>query len=220
MVAAALKALGDVASPEFRAILLRAVGLTLALFMALLTGAILILNMLQLVPWGWAETIIDVAAGLGLLVLGFFLMAPVTALFAGFYLDRVADLVERQHYPHDPPGQPLSLSEGFLAGVQFGLLALLINIAVLPAVFFTIGAVVLVIANAYLISREYFQMAAARHMPLVNAKALRRTHAPQVLAAGFVPALLALIPVVNLVVPLFSTSYFVHIFKALPRSSV
>ena len=40
-----------------------------------------------------------------------------------------------------------------------------------------------------------------------------------VFAAGFIPAVLALVPLVNLTVPLFSTSYFVHIFKRVKRSS-
>jgi CysZ protein len=35
----------------------------------------------------------------------------------------------------------------------------------------------------------------------------------RVWAAGLIPAGLALIPILNILVPLFSTSYFVHIFK-------
>jgi CysZ protein len=62
-------------------------------------------------------------------------------------------------------------------------------------------------------------MAAMRHMEIADARALRKANSPQVFAAGFVPALLALVPIVNLAVPLFSTSYFVHIFKRLRRSS-
>jgi CysZ protein len=219
MIAAAYKALNDVLSPEFRSILFKAIGLTLLLFAAVIAGAIVLLEMLKLVPWGWAETIIEVAAGLGLLVLSFFLMAPVTALFAGLYLDRISDIVEARHYPRDAPGRALSTSQALLTGLRFGLLVLLVNIAILPAVFFAIGAVVLVIANAYLLSREYFEMAAYRHMPADEARQLRKENSPQILAAGLIPALLALIPFVNLIVPLFSTSYFTHIFKQVAASS-
>ena len=218
MVKAAFKALGDVMSPEFRAILLKAVGLTVALFIAVIAGAIILLETLKLVPWGWAETIIEVGAGLGLAVLAFFLMAPVTALFAGLYLDKVAGIVERRHYPQDHPGQQLTTGQAIATALQFGLVALLINIAVLPAVFFAIGAVVLVIANAYLISREYFELAASRHMPVAEAKELRKANSPQILVAGLIPALLALVPIINLLVPLFSTSYFVHFYKSVRRS--
>jgi len=50
-------------------------------------------------------------------------------------------------------------------------------------------------------------------MPAHEAHALRKFNAARVFAAGLIPAGLALIPVVNLFVPLFATSYFVHIFK-------
>ena len=78
--------------------------------------------------------------------------------------------------------------------------------------------IALLIANAYLLSREYFEMAAMRHMPVEEAKQLRREKSIEVFSAGFIPAILALVPLVNLTVPLFSTSYFVHIFKGLKRS--
>jgi CysZ protein len=58
-----------------------------------------------------------------------------------------------------------------------------------------------------------------RHMPVEEARLLRRENSTQIFAAGLIPAVLALIPFVNLAVPLFSTSYFVHIFKGLKRSS-
>lgn len=219
MIAAAFKALGDVQSPEFRNILFRALGLTILLFAAVIAGAIILLEMLKLVPWGWAETIIQIVAGLGLVVLSFFLMAPVTALFAGLYLDRIAEIVEARHYTKDPPGRPLPALQALLTGLRFGLLVLAVNIAILPSVFFAIGAVVLVIANAYLLSREYFEMAAYRHMPIEEARQLRKENSPQILAAGFIPAVLALVPIVNLIVPLFSTSYFTHIFKQVAGSS-
>ncbi len=219
MIKAAFRALGDVLSPEFRTILLKAVGLTLALFIAVIAGAIVLVETLKLVPWGWAETIIEVAAGLGLAVLAFFLMAPVTNLFAGLYLDKVAGIVERRHYPNDRPGDELSTGQAIMTALQFGIVALFINIAILPAVFFAIGAVILVLANAYLISREYFVLAAARHMPMAEARELRRVNSPKVLLAGLIPALMALVPFVNLLVPLFSTSYFVHLFKSVRPSS-
>ena len=72
---------------------------------------------------------------------------------------------------------------------------------------------------AYVISREYFEMAASRHMPVEEARHLRKVNSPAVFVAGFLPAILALVPFVNLTVPLFATSYFVHLFKRVQRSS-
>jgi CysZ protein len=219
MIKAALAALADLLSRDFRSILFRATGLAVLLLIAVIAGAVIMLDMLKLAPWGWGNDIIEVAAGLGLAVLAFFMIAPVTALFAGFYLDHIAGLVERKHYPKDPPGRELPVVRAILLGVQFGLIVLVVNLAVLPMLLFGIGAIALLIANAYLLSREYFEMAAMRHMPVEEARQLRRENSVEVFAAGFIPAILALVPLVNLTVPLFSTSYFVHIFKRLKRSS-
>jgi CysZ protein len=104
--------------------------------------------------------------------------------------------------------------------LQFAFVILLVNLAVLPLVFTGIGVVALIIANAYLLSREFFEMIAMRHMPIDEARVLRKENSPRVFAAGFVPALLSIIPVVNLAVPLFATSYFVHIFKRVQASSL
>ncbi len=219
MLRAAFLALNDLTTPEFRRVLLKALALTLGLFVALLVGTEFLIGKLANLPWAWAETIVQLGTGLALLVAFFFLMAPVAAIFAGIFLDEIAAVVEARHYPRDPPGTPLTPGKALLTGLQFGLVVLLVNLAILPLVFFAVGAVVLVFANAYLISREYFEMAAMRHMPVAEARQLRRENAPQILVAGLLPALAALVPLLNLFVPLFATSYFAHIFKRVAASS-
>jgi CysZ protein len=218
MIKAALKALGDLSSPEFRSILFRAIGLAVLLFIALFTAVQVIFWFLTFFPYPWLETLAAIGAGLGLLVAFFFLMSPVTAMFAGLYIDTVADKVEAKHYPHQPIGKAQPMLKSILLSVQFGLLVLLVNILALPLVFTGVGAIALIIINAYLLSREYFEMAAMRHMSVAEAKDYRKDNAVAVFTAGFLPAVMAIVPFVNLTVPIFSTAYFVHLFKGL-RSS-
>jgi CysZ protein len=220
MFSATFKALGDLISADFRNVLLKAVGMTLGLFVTILVGVEVVLSSLTLIPWAWAQTLAAIGAGLGLLVAFFFMMSPVTAIFAGLYLDTIAARVEERHYPLDARGTPLSGFRAISTSLQFAAVILLVNLAVLPLVFTGIGVAALVVANAYLLSREYFEMVAMRHMDVDEARAFRKENTPRVFAAGFVPALLSIIPIVNLVVPLFSTSYFVHIFKQARASAV
>jgi CysZ protein len=220
MFSATFKALGDLISADFRNVLFKAVGMTLGLFVAILVGVEVVLSSLTLIPWAWAQTLAAIGAGLGLLVAFFFMMSPVTAIFAGLYLDTIAARVEERHYPLDARGRPLSGFRAISTSLQFAAVILLVNLAVLPLVFTGIGVAALVVANAYLLSREYFEMVAMRHMDVDEARAFRKENTPRVFAAGFVPALLSIIPIVNLVVPLFSTSYFVHVFKQARASAV
>jgi CysZ protein len=219
MISAALRAFGDLLSPDFRSVLLKAVGLTIGLFIAVLVAAEVLISTLTLLPWPWADTLLAIGTGLALFVAFFFLMAPVTAVFAGFFLDNIAERVELAHYARDIPGKPLGTWQAATTALQFGLVVLLANLAMLPAVFLGFGGAMLVIANAYLISREYFEMIAMRHVPMAEARALRQDNTGKIFAAGFLPALLAVVPLVNLAVPLFATAYFVHIFKKVAASS-
>lgn len=219
MLTAAFRALGDLASPEFRAILLKAVGLAIALFIAIFLAVQALFRFLTAIPYPWLEKLAEIGASLGLLAAFFFLMAPVTAMFAGFYLDEVAAKVEARHYAKEAPGRPQPFLKGIAFSIQFGLLVLVVNIFALPLVFTGFGAIALVAINAYLLSREYFEMAAMRFMAPAEAKELRRDNAAGIFMAGFIPALMALAPIVNLAVPFFATSYFVHLFKQARRTS-
>ena len=219
MIPAAFKALGDLLSPEFRSVLFKAISMALALFVAILVGVEFLLSHLSVIPWAWAETLAAIGAGLLLLVAFFFMMSPVVAIFAGLFLDNIAARVEQRHYPNDAVGTPLSGARAITTSLQFAGLVLLVNLAALPLIFTGIGAIALITANAYLLSREYFEMIAMRHLSVEDARLLRKQNGPTIFVAGFIPALLAIIPIVNLAVPLFATSYFVHIFKRVPAFS-
>jgi CysZ protein len=221
MISAFLKATNDVTSPEFRGVLWKSLALTLALFIGVLVAVETLLSFLTLVPWPWLQTIIALGTGIGLIAAFFFLMAPATAMFAGLFLDNIAGRVEQRHYPHDSQGRPLPTFAALIFGLQFALVSLAVNLVVFPLVFFAgFGAVLLVLANAYLISREYFELAAARYMSPAAASHLRKSNFLKLYVAGLVPAVLSVIPLINLIVPLFATSFFVHIFKSVQRSSV
>ncbi len=220
MIGALFKALGDVLSPELRGVLWRAVGLTLLLFVLLFAAVEILLSLLTQFSWPWADVLLGVGTGLAMLVAFFFLMAPVAAAFAGLFLDEVAARVELHHYPNDTPGRPLPALTAALAGLRFAGLVLLVNLAMLPLVFTGIGVLALPAVNAYLLGREFFELAASRHMPLDAARRLRKENAPAVFLAGLPPALLALVPVLNIVVPLFATAFFVHVVRSVRASSV
>lgn len=220
MLQAAFKAFGDLFSPDFRSVLLKALGLTVALFIAVLIVTEVLIGSFSHFSWPWADRLVEVGTGLVLLVAFFFLMSPVTAAFAGLFLDQIAEKVEERHYPWDPRGTPLPAGRALVMAIQFFMVILIVNLAVLPMVLFGVGAFVLVAANAYLLGREYFEMVAMRYMPVAEAKQLRRENSPFIFVAALLPALLSLVPLLNLAVPLFSTAYFTHLFKSVQASSV
>ena len=69
------------------------------------------------------------------------------------------------------------------------------------------------LATAWLLSREYFELAAMRFRSPEEAKALRKRNATRIFIAGLFIAAFVSIPVVNLATPLFAMALMVHLHK-------
>jgi CysZ protein len=231
MLNAVLSALGQMFSQPFRTVLLKSMGLAVALLAVVIIVLFRLLEWLSNVGVEWLEGaigpaahgplavvgwIVAVALGLGLFTGAVLLMPAVTALVASFFADEIAALVERSHYPADPPGVAVPLWLAAIHGTKTALLAIAVYLCALP--FFLLagaGAVVFFIATAWLLGREYFELAAMRFHPVAEAKALRRRHQAAVLTAGLFIAAFVSIPILNLATPLFGVALMVHVHKRL-----
>ncbi len=231
MLDAAFKALSQIVSAPFRAVLFKAVALAIALL------AIVVIVLYRLLGWltgsgvNWVEGtigplahgpmailgwLVAFALGLGLFAGAVLLMPAVTALVASFFSDEIAAHVERLHYPADPPGVAIPLWRAILEGVKTALLALAVYLCAAPFLLLAgAGLVIFFLATAYLLGREYFELAAMRFHPVAEAKALRRANNITIFVAGMFIAAFVLIPLVNLATPLFGTAFMVHMHKRL-----
>ena len=230
IIEAARAAFSRLFSAEFRAVFIKTLGLTLLVLAALWFGLKELFDWLAL-PWidallpglpdwaGWLGLVAAILAGIGLALAMALLVAPVTAIIAGLFLDDVAAAVERSDYPADPPGRAVPAIPAFIMSLKFfgvvilgNMLALLLLLV--PGV--NIGAFFLV--NGYLLGREFFEFAAMRFRPEAEAKALRRKHAGTVFLAGLVIAAFLAVPLLNLLTPLFAAAMMVHLHKMVSES--
>jgi uncharacterized protein involved in cysteine biosynthesis len=143
-------------------------------------------------------------------------MPPVSALVGSFFVDDVAEAVEREHYPAEPVGTALPLTTALIEGIKIALLSLLVYFVALPFVLFAgFGFLILFFANAYLLSREYFELAAMRFRAPAEATALRKANSGYVFMAGMIIAAFVSIPILNFATPVFAMAFMVHIHKKL-----
>jgi CysZ protein len=231
MLDAAIKALSQMISPPMRSILWRSIGLALVLIIVLAIGLQRLLSWFatsgavwleELLGPGWHSSIeilswiVSIAAGLGVVFGGIFLMPAITSLVASLFVDDVADIVEREHYPAEQPGVALPVSQAMLEGIKTALLTILIYLAALPLVLFAgAGFLIFFLATAWLLGREYFELAAMRFRPPEEAKAMRRDNAATIFTAGLFIAAFVSIPIVNLATPIFAMAFMVHMHKRL-----
>ena len=231
MFDAALKALGDLFSPPFRVLLAKSAGLAVLILAATVVALFQLLEWLSGAGMHWLEGaagpliqvplavlawILAIALGLGLFTGAVFLMPAATALVAGFFADDIARTVERGHYLADPPGVDVRSWPAAIEGVKTALLAVAVYLCTLPFMLFAgIGAVMFFVATAWLLGREYFNLAAMRFHPAAEAQALRRRNQSAVFAAGLFIAAFVSIPILNLATPLFGIALMVHLHKRL-----
>jgi CysZ protein len=157
---------------------------------------------------------ISIAVTLGIVVGSVFLMPAVTALVASFFADDIALEVEREYYPGEPPGRALPISRAVLEGSKTASLAVLVYLVALPFLLFGgLGLVIFYLATAFLLSREYFELAAMRFYSPAEAKRLRKAHQGTVWIAGLFIAGFVSIPVLSLATPLFAMALMVHVHK-------
>ena len=231
MLAAVFKALDQMFTPPFRAVLFKSVGLAIALLVVLVIVLFRLLGWLSDTGISWLETtmgswahgalavvgwIIAVALGVGLLAGAVLLVPAVTAVVASLFADEIAEIVERTHYPADRPGRALPLIRATIEGAKIALLAVAIYLLAAPFLLFVgIGVVLFFLATAWVQGRQYFELAAMRFHSVAEAKALRRIHQTTVFIGGLFIAGFVSIPILNLATPLFGTAHMVHVYKRL-----
>ena len=231
MLDAAVKALSQMISPPMRSILWRSIGLALVLITVLAIGLQRLLSWFAtygevwlegLLGPGWHTSlevlawIVSIAAGLGVVFGAVFLMPAITSVVASLFVDDVADHVEREHYPAERPGVALPFSQAIYEGVKTALLTILVYLIALPFVLLAgAGFLIFFLATAWLLGREYFELAAMRFRSPEEAKAMRRDNAATIFTAGLFIAAFVSIPIVNLATPLFGMALMVHMHKRL-----
>jgi uncharacterized protein involved in cysteine biosynthesis len=231
MLDAAFKALAQMFTPPFRAVLLKSVGLGILVLVLLGIGLHRVFAWLAAEGAGYLEGVtgpgmqtplhallwvLAIAAGFGLALGAIFVMPVVTAFVASFFSDEIAAEVEHVHYPADPPGHAVPVWTAGIEGIKTALLALLVYLCALPLVLFAgLGFLVFFVANAWLLGREYFLLAAMRFHSVEEAKRLRKRHHGTIVLAGTFIAAFVSIPILNLATPLFATAFMVHMHKKL-----
>ena len=220
MIETAIQAFGETFSPPLRRILVKSIGLAFLLLIVL--GMILQGTITHLVALPYPfDMALAIFTALGIIAGAIYLMPPITSLVASLFFDDVADQVERRNFPADPVGKALPVTTSALLSLRFFGLVLIVNlVALILLILPGVNVAIFFFANGYLLGREYFELAAMRFRPIDEARALRRTHALRVFLAGLVIATIVIVPILNLITPVFATAFMVRMYKKISRENV
>jgi CysZ protein len=215
MFASLGRAIAMLFDPAFYGVILKAVLLTLALFVVAFLGLQWGLHVLPTLHWPWLNKAVDFFASIGLVLLLFAAGGPVAALFASFFLDDVARSVERRYYPADAPSAGAPAMASLFTALRFTGLVIVVTLALLPADILLpgVGSAASLVADGWLLGREYFELAGLRHLSRRELDAMRHRHRFAILAGGVILSLLTYIPFADLIAPLFGAALMTHLFK-------
>jgi CysZ protein len=232
MLAALSKAIQQCSDPTFRRVLLRALGLSIVVFVLLwiVAGLLLAWGGGRLLDWiqpqGFWQNVLEVVFGAGavggVLFASFILFPAVMVLVLSFLLEDIAAAVEARYYPSLPPARPQPMGEMLRSGLAFAAISVAVNLVALPLYLVLIflppfNLILFYGINGYLFGREYFEIVALRRQRPRDAKRLRQRYGGRLFLAGIPITVMMTIPIVNLFAPIVATGFMVHVFEDLKR---
>lgn len=229
---AAYRAFQRLLTPQYRSMLWKALGATL-LLLAILWLLVRETFLVYVFPWlqqfmpnlpdwaGWLGFIAIIAFSIGLALLMALLVAPITAMIGGYFMDDAAEIIEKSDYAQDPVGQAMPLGRSLVISLKFLGLSLIGNLVAFILYFVPgVNLIAFYIINGYLLGREYFEFAACRLRSESDARAFYKKNALTVFGGGLVIALFVSVPVLNLLTPLFAAAMMTYLHKSLSKKSV
>jgi CysZ protein len=196
-------------------VVVRSLVIAVVLYVLLFVAAVYGVYHLPLLGAPWVNALLDWVTPVFLLMLPFFLGAPVAAFFASLFLGQIVKKVEARYYPADAKASRAPSGVTFFGGLRLAVLVVLVDLVLLPADAAVpgVGELATILVNGLLLGRGYFELVARRHLSRTAANALRRRHWSGVFLAGAIISVLTLVPLVNLIAPLFGAAFMVHLFK-------
>jgi len=213
IISAFFKGLAQLSDPKTRSVVWASIGWTGLIVVLTWLGIWIGLKITTFIAIGWLEVFFDFVSGFGALFLTWVLFPPVVIAVGGLLLERVAVAVEERHYPGLPQADGQSLMDGILSAVRLLGTALGLNLLCLPLLLVPpIFPFAYYTLNGYLLSREYFEVAATRRISLTDARILRAKKQALLNIIGIAYAFMLTIPLLNLITPVVATAAMVHLF--------
>jgi CysZ protein len=152
--------------------------------------------------------VVGVLTGIG----GWFMLPALTVLISSLFQETAIQRVERVYYPDVVHREVLKFWPEFRHDLKFTGWAMCLNILLLPLYMFGIGFAASILLNSYLLGREFFESAAGYYLGKTNAMVLGTQHKKAMYGGGFVITVMAIVPFLNLFVPILAIVWMVHVY--------
>ena len=154
-------------------------------------------------------------ASMGGVVVAWFLFPLLYPILISFFDDQIANIIEREDYPHLKPPEP-PFWPTVMHDITFSIKAIVLNILCLAL--WLIPPVYIVVyygMNGYLLGMQFFRMIAGRRVSVAEANVLKKKAHYSILMIGVSISFFSTVPFLNLAAPLIGIAAMVHLFQSL-----
>jgi uncharacterized protein involved in cysteine biosynthesis len=194
----------------------------LPLILGVLGAALAVAGLIGLAAWlaGWAAAggpewlswITQAGGAAAGVFLGWWLFLPMALGIASLFTDTIAGAVERRHYPGIAAPSGASALAQMGHGIWFGVKLLALQMLLLPLFFIPIfGALIALVIAAHGLGAGLLREVALRRMNLAHSRIAWQRLRWQGWLLGLVLALMAMVPVLNLLVPIIGIAAAAHL---------
>ncbi|MBS0526136.1 MAG: EI24 domain-containing protein [Proteobacteria bacterium] len=220
MIRAFELAVHQLADPRLRTVIWQSLALSLVLQVATGVLAWWCLQHYAHFDSEWINTPIRWLGGAAVVVLALMLFPASFGIVVSVFMERIADIVEEEHYPQLGRAHGIPVWTGIWTGLVFFIVLVVLNVLMLlpylvALVFFGSGAVLFYALNGWLTGRMYYELVALRRRPPGDVKAWRKANLWPLWLTGIVIVFLGTIPILNLIVPVLGTAAMVHVAQTL-----
>ena len=209
------KTFNSIFKAKLLTIMLACALLAIILIFVLVTAITWISAVLIQIEIGWLDTLVGWLVGILTGIGGWFILPVLTVLIAGMFQETVIYRVEFVFYPDKVRIEAPKFWPDIWHDIKFTFWALILNIIILPLYFIGIGFIASILLNSYLLGREFFESASGYHLGKREAKILGSQNRSVIFIGGLVITLMALVPVLNLFVPIIAVVWMVHVYHSI-----
>ena len=225
MIRAFELAFQQLSDPKLRGVMWQSLLLSLVLQVAIAVLAWWTLQHFATFSWHWVNELVRWLGAGAVVVLALLLYPASFGIVVSIFTEKIADIVEHEHYPRLGPARGIPIWTGIWTGLAFLVAVIVLNLLMLPlyllALFIAgLGAVLYYGINGYLTGRVYYEQVALRRLNPAEVKAWRMANVGILWLTGIVIVFLGTIPILNLIVPVVGTAAMVHVAQTLmpPRA--
>ena len=159
------------------------------------------------------NSIIPATIGIFSGYIGWFFLPIIFTFISGIYQSQIIDQIEKFYYSSS---KSVTVKNKFWPelkhDLKFLLWSLFLNVLITPFYFLSIGPIISISLNTYLLGREFFESVVGNYKGKEKAKELRKDNFLLVYIGGFIFTLCSLIPFVQFLTPVIGVIWMMHAY--------